>query len=420
MTDFRISPRIWAALLAAGVMAGLAGMGLTLWLHAVQHAAYGVGWQVQESFHDMATHAPPLRRLAALLACGALAGAGWALLLRRGAPLVDVEAAIATPGKTLPLKTTLAHALLQITTVGMGSPLGREGAPREISAALAGRLARLMRCDASATRLLLACAASAGLAAVCNAPLTGALFALETLLPHWNLPVVAAALLANGVAVTVARLGLGDMVQYGAFSTALTAAVTPPLLAWAALAGPLLGAAAHAFNRSLRGLPLLPRASIGGMLLPVAAFGLIGGMAVVLPDVLGNGKAGNLLSFAGSIGWQMALALLAAKWLAVWLATAAGAYGGRITPSLMVGGMLALALASAWNAALMPPLATGAAAIVGAAVFLGLTQRMPLTAMVMALEMSRLTPAWLLPLCLCMATALPVHLWMERPRQPLE
>ena len=43
MTDFRISPRIWAALLAAGVMAGLAGMGLTLWLHAVQHAAYGVG-----------------------------------------------------------------------------------------------------------------------------------------------------------------------------------------------------------------------------------------------------------------------------------------------------------------------------------------------------------------------------------------
>ncbi len=333
---------------------------------------------------------------------------------------MDVEAAIATPGKTLPLKTTLAHALLQITTVGMGSPLGREGAPREISAALAGRLARLMRCDASATRLLLACAASAGLAAVCNAPLTGALFALETLLPHWNLPVVAAALLVNGVAVTVARLGLGDMVQYGAFSTALTAAVTPPLLAWAALAGPLLGAAAHAFNRSLRGLPLLPRVSIGGMLLPVAAFGLIGGMAVVLPDVLGNGKAGNLLSFAGSIGWQMALALLAAKWLAVWLATAAGAYGGRITPSLMVGGMLALALASAWNAALMPPLATGAAAIVGAAVFLGLTQRMPLTAMVMALEMSRLTPAWLLPLCLCMATALPVHLWMERPRQPLE
>ena len=45
---------------------------------------------------------------------------------------------------------------------------------------------------------------------------------------------------------------------------------------------------------------------------------------------------------------------------------------------------------------------------------------MPLTAMVMALEMSRLTPAWLLPLCLCMATALPVHLWMERPRQSLE
>ena len=40
------------------------------------------------------------------------------------------------------------------------------------------------------------------------------------------------------------------------------------------------------------------------------------------------------------------------------LASLAGAYGGRITPSMMLGGMMAFASAVAWNA-LLPPISAG-------------------------------------------------------------
>jgi H+/Cl- antiporter ClcA len=40
----------------------------------------------------------------------------------------------------MPFFSTIGHDLLQIITVGLGSPLGREVAPREVGAVLAGRL----------------------------------------------------------------------------------------------------------------------------------------------------------------------------------------------------------------------------------------------------------------------------------------
>jgi H+/Cl- antiporter ClcA len=42
----------------------------------------------------------------------------------------------------MPPLTTLVHILLQIITVAMGSPLGREVAPREAGALFAGGAAR--------------------------------------------------------------------------------------------------------------------------------------------------------------------------------------------------------------------------------------------------------------------------------------
>ena len=92
-----------------------------------------------------------------------------------------------------------------------------------------------------------------------------------------------------------------------------------------------------------------------------------------------------------------------------------GAYGGRITPSMMLGGMLALTLAIAWNSGL-PPVSIGAAAFIGAAVFLGLAQKMVLTAMVFMLELSRLSTAYWLPLCLCMGSALLVWTCLQARR----
>lgn len=63
-----------------------------------------------------------------------------------------------------------------------GLPLGREVAPREMGALGAGMVARKLRLLEDETRTLIACGAGAGLAAVYNVPLAGALFSLEVML----------------------------------------------------------------------------------------------------------------------------------------------------------------------------------------------------------------------------------------------
>ncbi|RAB79394.1 chloride channel protein, partial [Burkholderia multivorans] len=133
-------------------------------------AAHLVG---TESFLTGVTDADPLRRVAAMIVCGIVAGGGWWALYRYGQPLVGIRRAVQAADPRMPLVSTTMHALLQIVTVALGSPLGREVAPREIGALIAGRLAHRAGLTRDDCRLMVACGAGAGLAAVYNVPLGG-------------------------------------------------------------------------------------------------------------------------------------------------------------------------------------------------------------------------------------------------------
>lgn len=407
-----LSPKLIVSLLVIGVAAGITGIVLTLLLHAVQHWAFGYAPGVELPYRVMVEESSPLRRLGVLLLCGAVVGVGWVWLHRRAAPLVSIKTTVVS-GRKMPLAATLMHALLQIVTVGLGSPLGREVAPREISAALAERWSAWRGLDAEERGVLLACASGAGLAAVYNVPLAAAVFALETLMLSWSRERLLAALLACGTAVLVVRVGFGDVIQYPMPDFALP---TGLFNVWALAAAPLLALGVWGFEWCMGRLPEIPRRSWRMVGVSLAAFGAIGLLAWWFPEIMGNGKAGNQLSFGAALDGRYALGLLAAKWAALLLATLAGAYGGRITPSMMLGGLIAFAAACVWNVWL-PGVDTGSAAFVGAVVFLGVAQKMPITSLVFMLELSRQSPALWLPLCLCMGLTLGVYRLLPAGKQ---
>lgn len=187
--------KLWFALAAAGFIGGLVGIVLTELMHFIQHTAYGYGADgVYTSFRKGVARASEGRRLGVLILCGMLAG-GWWLLKRFGKPQIGIKAALKQPLQGLPFLTTVFHVLLQIITVGLGSPLGREVAPREMTAAFASAGGKRLGLDEGEMRLLIACASGAGLAAVYNVPLASTLFILEAMLGMWTQQAVAAALL---------------------------------------------------------------------------------------------------------------------------------------------------------------------------------------------------------------------------------
>ncbi|MDN7426430.1 chloride channel protein [Burkholderia sp. AU45388] len=387
-----------------GLGAGLGGMLLALLLHAIQHLAYGYSLAHvigPESFLTGVTAAEPLRRLAVLAGCGIVAGGGWWALYRYGRPLVSIRRAVRAADPRMPFVSTTVHALLQIVTVALGSPLGREVAPREIGSLLAGRFAHAARLTPDDCRLMVACGAGAGLAAVYNVPLGGAIFVLEVLLGTFELRALIVAVVTSAIAAVVAWIGLGNEHQY----TVPAFVLSTPLVAWSIVCGPLFGFAAYGFVR------LTSRARANApkdWRLPVFAllnFAVIGVLAMGFPQLLGNGKGPASLGFDGTLTIGFAATLLVLKVLIEAGSLRAGAEGGLLTPGLANGALLGVVLGGLWSA-VWPGASLGGCALIGATAFLAASMQMPITAVVLMLEFTRANHDSLVPMLLAVAGSL--------------
>ena len=76
------------------------------------------------------------------------------------------------------------------------------------------------------------------------------------------------------------------------------------------MCGVLIALGVNAFAWSNGKLPKLNKASWKMLPIALLSFAAIGAMGAWQPEILGNGKAGNQLSFADALTWQTALALL--------------------------------------------------------------------------------------------------------------
>ena len=391
------------ATVAVGITAGLGGMLLGMLLHLVQHLAYGYSnARGHVSFLEGVEGAAPLRRLVALALCGVVAGVGWWAVYRWGRPLVSIARAVQPGGPQMPALTTIAHVLLQIVTVGLGSPLGREVAPREAGAVLADRLGRLAGLNPSWRRVLIACGAGAGLAAVYNVPLGAAFFVLEGLLGSFAIPVAVPAIAASAIAALVAWIGLGNQRIYELPAMAISPSLLISLLAWSVVAGPVMGLGAVGFVRLTTAARKRAPKDWRLLVWCCAVFPAIGLAAMRYPELLGNGRGMAQIGLAGGLTVQAALALMALRMVVTAAAIRAGGQGGLLTPGIAVGAMLGIAAGAVWSI-FWPGVPVGAFALVGAAAFLGSSMRMPLTAAVLMMEFTRVRHDLLFPVLLAVA-----------------
>src|SRR5208337_4588508 len=108
----------------------------------------------------------------------------------------------------------------------------------------------------------------------------------------------------------------------------------------------------------------------------------------------------------------------ALKVLAIGASLRAGAAGGVLTPSLTVGALLAVVLGNAWNLILLGA-PTAAFAVVGAGAFLASSLKMPLTAIVLTIEFTRVSHDFWAPISLDVTgsvAALQMCAWRDAKR----
>lgn len=402
-----LTPVFWLLLIATGVATGLLGDAMMMLLNAVEQLAFGYR---SGSLEHAIAQLPVLRRVGALLAGGAFGGVAWYLLrTRTKGEHSDLDESVWTRNGLLSPRRTIGTAVISEVVVGAGASLGREAAPRLLGGLAGSLLAGWARLPVAQRRLLVACGGGAGLAAVYNVPLGGALYVAEVLWGSVSLPVMLAALTCCWVATGTAWAYLPDHAIYAGLPDYR---LSVPVMAWALLAGPVIGLAATAYIR-LVGLVchhrLTGRWSIAAV---PAACGLLGVAGIWYPQLFGNGQDMARDAFAGASGLGLLLVLFALKPLVTSLCLGSGASGGLFTPTLSTGAVLGGALGLAWSL-LWPGSPPGAYAFVGAAAMMGAAMQAPMTGLALMVELSGTGFGLIVPMAAATATATAVAYYVD-------
>ncbi len=301
----------------------------------------------------------------------------------------------------LPLRNAVVQFFGAAGAIVSGFSVGREGPGVHLGAASGSQLGQWLGLPNNALRTLVACGVAAAIAASFNTPLAGVVFAMEVVMMEYTLAGFLPVMLAAVTATVLTQIIYGSSPAFVVPPTYLESFWELPYLL---MMGLVIGGLAAGFIRSLdwfstrpAKLPLWIRTTLAG--------GLVGILALAVPEVMGVGydTVGRIL--LGELGLVLLIALVAAKLIASTAAVGMGIPGGLIGPTVVIGAAAGGALGHLGQL-LMPGLASPPAfyAMVGLGAMMGATLRAPLAALTAMLELTY-NPNIIMPGMLTIAAA---------------
>lgn len=120
--------------------------------------------------------------------------------------LAGVITATTNGTSDLPKTKMFSNIITSGIAVGAGASAGLEAPIALTGSAIGSNFAKLFRLGRESRTLLLACGGGAGISAIFNSPVAGALFACEILLPSFSVPALIPLLMASASAAVISEL----------------------------------------------------------------------------------------------------------------------------------------------------------------------------------------------------------------------
>jgi len=264
----------------------------------------------------------------------------------RARSVADVIEGAALHEGRVETRAGLASALASMVTLGTGGSSGREGPVVHLAAVISTWINRRINADGITGRDLLGCAVAAGVSASFNAPIAGALFALEVVLRHFAVHAFAPIVIASVAGTVINRLEfggvtefklpvMGDLQFYVELPAFLLLGLTCGLVAVV-----LMRAVFWADNI---GNYIQSRTKLPRYIRPMAAGALLGGIALWFPHIIGVGYETTSLALTGELVFHEVVIFAVLKVVAVAITLGGRMGGGIFSPSLMVGALVGLA-----------------------------------------------------------------------------
>ncbi|HIO11757.1 MAG TPA: CBS domain-containing protein [Deltaproteobacteria bacterium] len=311
----------------------------------------------------------------------------------KGHGVPEVMEALELRGGKIRPRVVVVKSLASSVCIASGGSVGREGPIAQIGSALGSLIGQLLKLSEDRVRTLVACGAAGGIAATFNAPIAGAVFALEVLLRRFGSVYFGAVVISAVTADVIAHYFEGDS---RTFLTPEYTMQSPWELLLYTLMGFIAALAAVGFSRLLYfsediwGLIRIPEPAkplFGGILLGL--LGIISYQIDGFPRVFGVGYETIENTLFSQLTLQVTFGLLLLKLVATTLTLGSGGSGGIFAPSLFMGAMLGASFGQIAHTIFPEIVApSGAYALVGMAAFFGGAAHAPITAILILFEMT--------------------------------
>ncbi len=256
----------------------------------------------------------------------------------RGHGVPEVMESIVLRGGAIRPRVMVAKVFASAISIGSGGSVGREGPIVQIGSAIGSSFGQLLKVTGSRLRTLVACGTAAGIAGTFNAPIAGALFAMEIILSDFGISQFSPIVVSSVSATVVSRHFLGDFPAFVIPEYELISVFE--MLPYAVL-GVLAALVALIFiNLLYKVEDLFEALPTSGPLKPAIGGLLIGAIGIAYPHIFGVGYGTITLALESRLAGWFLLFLVALKLLATSITIGSGGSGGIFAPSLFLGASL--------------------------------------------------------------------------------
>ncbi len=338
--------QFWFIALFIGIAAGGAALGFRKAIERLQAFVYGA--EDVSLLHSFAETLPWYW----VLAIPAVGGLVVGIILNAVTPdgrvrsVADVIEGAALRDGRVERKAGLGSALASLITLSTGGSTGREGPVVHLAGLIASWVSDRIDANGITGRDLLGCAVAAAVSASFNAPIAGALFALEVVLRHFAVHAFAPIAIASAAGTVINRLEYGGVTEFALENDGLFAfyAELPAYL----MLGLVSGVVAVVLMRALfwaedLGTAFQAKTGLPRVLRPALAGLMLGIVATQFPHIIGVGYETTSRALTGGLVFHEAVVFAIVKVFAVAITVGGRMGGGVFSPSLMVGALTGLA-----------------------------------------------------------------------------
>ncbi|MYM55725.1 chloride channel protein [Rhodobacteraceae bacterium GS-10] len=337
--------RFWFLAALIGATAGFAALFFRKGIETLQAYLYGTDDTLH--LHSFAETLPWYWVLGLPIVGGLVTG----LILHLFTPdarvrsVADVIHGAAMQDGRVETREGVASAFASLITLSTGGSTGREGPVVHMAAVIASRVSKWIGADGLTARDLLGCAVAAAVSASFNAPIAGALFALEVVLRHFAVHAFAPIVIASVAGTIINRLEYGGITEFHLpEGNVLEFYVELPAFV---MLGLVCGVVASVVMRSVffaedLGNAIEDRTGMPRWLRPALAGAALGGIAIWFPHIIGVGYETTSATLTGQIVLGQAIGFAVVKVIAVAITMAGRMGGGMFSPSLMIGALTGL------------------------------------------------------------------------------